>query len=562
MSGNTTILEQRIMSVIDCFNEVDAPIWYNCREDGAQLVIGGHDKAILTEGCSFSVGSGHLNNEVPISAVKLKGYTSLSVLFRKEGVKISSNLVAGRSAWYYFDDKCFILSSSQRAIVRFIGSFKFNEQAMAWMLATGNLGPGNSWDSRLKHVGANSLLLLDRQDWNLLTETNGESLNIDLPEGESKEQLNDLMEEVFNQISYHKSSDVLALSGGYDSRLVLNKMKKYHNGLDTVTWGLASARFENDSDAGVAKVVADAFKVKNIYFETDFQPRDFNLVIDRYLFSGEGRLDHINSFMDGLFMWKKLAADNYKVLYRADEVFGWLPGVTERDVRISLDFHLMEDNSNMPPLQTFDLPVQKVPEELLRRHDETISGWRDRLYRSFRLPYVLTCLHDVKSSYLEVFNPLLHDKLIRYCTALPDSSRTGKRLYMQYVDQLNPVLPLARKSSIPEPAAIFRSARFVSCMLDEFHLQSCRNLFGIEFLNWLQLKLEVDDELVNRTNDSFVLWMKSKVPWQVKKILRQDLVQYRSDFNQLAFRVYIVSRMIQILGDDAMVSKKLLNADT
>jgi hypothetical protein len=71
-----------------------------------------------------------------------------------------------------------------------------------------------------------------------------------------------------------------------------------------------------------------------------------------------------------------------------------------------------------------------------------------------------------------------------------------------------------------------------------------------------------DDELVNRTNDSFVLWMKSKVPWQVKKILRQDLVQYRSDFNQLAFRVYIVSRMIQILGDDAMVSKKLLNADT
>ena len=79
----------------------------------------------------------------------------------------ASNSTASRSIWYYFDDHQLVVSSSQKAIVAWIGSFQSNPQAIAWMLATGNLGPGNSWDARIKHLGASEDVILDRAQWSL-----------------------------------------------------------------------------------------------------------------------------------------------------------------------------------------------------------------------------------------------------------------------------------------------------------------------------------------------------------------------------------------------------------
>lgn len=542
-----------IQSVISGFGQVNAPVWYHHTSGGATLILAGHDKAIAAEGCSFSTGAGLLHETHGLAAAVASGFATLAVNCEQEELEIRSGLIGGRSAWYYLDDTCFILSSSQRAIIRYLGTFEFNEQAMVWMLATGNLGPGNAWDKRIQHIGVNARLVLDRVRWILQVqhETDPADTGKEQDYPETAASLDLLLDQIFSKVEGHRRNDILALSGGYDSRVVMQKMHRMHGAMDTVTWGLAAAKSEVDSDAYVASAVANAFGVKNYFFETDFKPKDFGSLIDTFLMSGEGRLDHINSFMDGLRMWRKLSAEHYRVLYRADEVFGWLPCSSEKDVRISLDFHLMEDNSNMLPLQQFGLPAQKVPDELQRQLGESLAAWRDRLYRTFRLPYVLTALHDVESSYMEVFNPLLHDELVRFCMRLPDQARTAKKLYSGYVSQLEPRLPFARKSSIPEPAAILRSARFVSCILDEFYLQDCRSLFGRDFLEWIQQQLEVDDELVNRTNDSFVLWMKSQVPWRLKKMLRQDIVQYRSDFNQLAFRVFIVSRMKRMLTSDA-----------
>lgn len=551
------LLAGGIQSVITGFEQVDAPVWHNQTTEGATLILAGHDRAIAVAGCSFSTGAALLHESQGTAAAFSSGFTTLSVKCGPDEVEIRSGLIAGRSAWYYQDDTCFIVSSSQRAIIRYLGTFEFNEQAMVWMLATGNLGPGNAWDKRIKHIGVNARLVLELDRW-LLHEYRGDvepdvGMNEDNAKAES--DLDMLLSDVFSKVDGNGRSGILALSGGYDSRVVMQKMHRFHGGMDTVTWGLTAAMSEVDSDAFVAAAVANAFGVKNYFFETDFKPKDFASLIDTFLMSGEGRLDHINSFMDGLRMWRKLSSENYRILYRADEVFGWLPCSSEKDVRISLDFHFMEDNSNMLPLQHFGLPAQQVPEELHRRNGESLAGWRDRLYRTFRLPYVLTALHDVESSYMEVFNPLLHNDLVRFCMRLPDQVRTSKKLYAGYVSRLEPRLPFARKSSIPEPAAILRSARFVSCILDEFFMQDCRSLFGRDFLEWIQQQLEVDDELVNRTNDSFVLWMKSQVPWRLKKILRQDIVQYRSDFNQLAFRVFIVSRMKRMLTADAKEGK-------
>jgi hypothetical protein len=56
---------------------------------------------------------------------------------------------------------------------------------------------------------------------------------------------------------------------------------------------------------------------------------------------------------------------------------------------------------------------------------------------------------------------------------------------------------------------------------------------------------------VNSTNDGFSLWLKSHIPWKLKKFLRRDLIKYQADFNQLAFRAVIISKMYAILEDDA-----------
>jgi len=556
--GNDVRISSGLKKVAGVFEQIDAPLWYDFHHQNAFLLIGGHDKSIYVDRCSFCAGTRFPSNTSDsLDSISESGFAALSVFCGENKLELTSNLVAGKSAWYYHDQSFFIVSSSQRAIVNFLGSFQFNEQAMAWMLATGNLGPGNSWDSRIRHIKVNTRIVLDRRNWQLSEQTASE---VDYSFSKIKfkdalSQLEDELNNVFTNVALDHSHDILALSGGYDSRLVLSKMNGFHKGMNTVTWGLSSARFEKGTDAFVASNVARAYGVNNLYFETDIRSNDFEVLIDKYLLAGEGRIDHINSFMDGLQMWQNLALHNYRVLYRADEVFGWLPCSTEKDVRISLDFHFMDDNSNMLSLRKFDLPVQEVPEYLDRMSDESLPAWRDRLYRCFRLPCILTGLHDVESSYMEVFNPLLHDSLIRFCIRLPDDFRTNKKLYSVFVSRLKPSLSKAIKPSIPEPSAILRFSRLVSLMIDEFHKQECRNLFGKDFINWVMSNMEVDDELINRTNNSLVVWFKSKVPWQLKKKLRRDLVRYRSDFNQLAFRIFIISRMKRMLESDASANR-------
>lgn len=548
-------IAEGIKKVSGIFDQVDAPIWHECHHQNVSLVVGGYDRAVYVDQCSFCFGVRFPSNtSVSLDAISDSGFVTLSVVCEEDRLEIKSDLVGGKSAWYYHDQSFFIVSSSQRAIISFLGSFKFNEQAMSWMLSAGNLGPGNSWDSRISHVNVNTRLVLDRRTW-LLSEQAASAVDFSVSRikfNDALYSLEDLLNNVFKEVCFDPSRDILALSGGYDSRLVLNKMNGLHKGLDTVTWGLSSARSESGTDAFVASKVAMAYGVKNLYFETDLCSNDFEVLIHKYLLAGEGRIDHINSFMDGLQMWQSLAKENYKVLYRADEVFGWLPCSTEKDVRISLDYHFMEDNSNMLSLKDFNLPVQEFPGYLDRMPDESLPAWRDRLYRCFRIPSILTGLHDVESSYMEVFNPLLHDSLIRFCIRLPDEFRTNKKLYSVFVSRLKPAMSKAIKPSIPEPAAILRYSRLVSLMIDEFHNQDCRSLFGNDFLNWVINNMQVDDELINRTNNSLAVWFKSKVPWQLKKMLRRDFVRYQSDFNQLAFRIFIISRMKQLLESDAV----------
>jgi hypothetical protein len=55
-------------------------------------------------------------------------------------------------------------------------------------------------------------------------------------------------------------------------------------------------------------------------------------VFSRYLVAGEGRVDGISGHYDGFDLWKSLHDDNCHGVVRGDEVFGWKPVSSFKDV--------------------------------------------------------------------------------------------------------------------------------------------------------------------------------------------------------------------------------------
>ena len=74
-------------------------------------------------------------------------------------VEILTDAVASRTVWYIQTDTVFIASTSQRAIICMLGDLEFNPEAVAWMLSSGSLGPGHSWDRRIKQLPPDSKLV-------------------------------------------------------------------------------------------------------------------------------------------------------------------------------------------------------------------------------------------------------------------------------------------------------------------------------------------------------------------------------------------------------------------
>ena len=92
-------------------------------------------------------------------------------LFRSDEntVELVSDIVASRTIWYIQTENIFIASTSQRAIVFFLQDFNLNKAVISWILSSGTLGPGLSWDNRIQCLRGNTSLFLDRSSWKLTT---------------------------------------------------------------------------------------------------------------------------------------------------------------------------------------------------------------------------------------------------------------------------------------------------------------------------------------------------------------------------------------------------------
>lgn len=90
-------------------------------------------------------------------------------LFREDSsiAKVVSDPAALRTIWYYFDEQNLISSTSQLAVVRFLGNFEFNHDTVSCMHSSGKLGPSLSWDKRLLKINSYCSIILNKKEWAL-----------------------------------------------------------------------------------------------------------------------------------------------------------------------------------------------------------------------------------------------------------------------------------------------------------------------------------------------------------------------------------------------------------
>ncbi len=530
------------------------------RRQGASLILG----AVLNNGASWeALGSGAPDGSYAI-------FRS-----REEALEIIADPVASRTIWIYEDQEQVVASTSQRAIVAYLGSLEFNEAVLPWVLSTGGLGPEGGWDRRLERVGADTTIRIERDGWSL--ERESRPIEFEVQEGsdaDHRRRLKRALEASFEALDIDFDTWSLPLSGGYDSRAILcllNASSRSLEELKTFTWGLESALDDPESDAAVAREVAESVGVSHDYVHTDRNDEPIEVVLERFLICGEGRTDRLSGYMDGFAIWKRQFEAGIKGVIRGDEGFGWRLISSPLTIRLSLGGGLCSDFSNLADYEEFGFVTQALPQEMKRREDESLATWRDRLYQVYRAPTGLSAVTDLKAPYVELINPLMSRRVLRAVRRLPDKWRTEKRLAKAIIDEISPDIGYARASATASREEILRRPEVVAVMRRELEAATGGDLLPTAFVERVLSSMEVDGGDADGDGDGAVdrrgrfglrravkrVWKGVRarlidgLPQGVINMLLDHGVSPSVDPNVLAFRLYMICRMEAILEEDA-----------
>ncbi|MCK2042206.1 hypothetical protein KZO83_05845 [Chromohalobacter sp. TMW 2.2308] len=526
-------------------------------EDDLAYAVCMDSGALQESGGSLLLGFLYEKNKVSWDKPKTCYPDGNYALFRvdEDEIEVVSDCVGTRTVWYYHDEEVFIASTSQRAIIMFLGAFEFDERVIPWMLSTGSLGPQFSWDKSIKRLPVDSYLSLEKKSWR--ASITQRPINFSVVNRKREGHRRVLTDAISQTMESLDGIDferwVLPLSGGYDSRGILLFIKNTigaPDNLKTITWGLEKSQYEKYNDAYVAKELAHSVGVQHKYYHTDISPEPLEVVFDRFLFCSEGRVDHIAGYMDGMDIWKQLHDEGVDGTIRGDESFGELPASSELDVRNLVGLGLCCDYKNLSQFTEDFAPFhQEVPVELHKKEGETLYAWRDRVHQEYRMPTVFAALSDIKFSYLEEINPLLSRSILSVVRSLPDDLREDKCLFKSIVESMEGGVPFALKSANANPKDILREKGCVDLMKSEINSSYSAGLFGPDFANRVISEIKVGNDGSRRWGVKGLV--SSLLPASIKSRLRKTVVRRSVDGNVLAFRVFMIIKMHKMLTSDA-----------
>jgi len=464
--------------------------------------------------------------------------------------------LATRTLWYYKDKDWFICSTSQRAIIQWIGTFEFNRAVVPWMLSTGALGPEFSWDKRIMRVKPNSSVVLDKKNW-VLTE-NWQKIVFkekNISREEHKKELSNSIRQTFEHLSNLDFNKwLLPLSGGYDSRAILCLLKKRVSSdkINTVTWGDKAALEVEGNDAKIATELAEILDVKNQYFYTDKREESIDTVLNRFLRCGEGRTDRVAGYIDGMKIWKSFYENGTEGIIRGDEAFGWLSINSYESVIHLLEFTTCNDFSNLAHIcEKYNFPKQEIPDYIARSENESLENWRDRLYQTYRIPTKLAAMSDIKLSYVEVITPFLSKRILETVRQLPSELRSDKKLFTEVSDEITPDFPIASLGANTNLKNVLSNNEVIQHLLNEIQSEKAESIFDMEFIDFVKQSIERNSKGPNNVKKQLKKYIAIVLPKAAKRWIRKKAPLPKLSSVILLFRVYIIVKMVNILTEDA-----------
>lgn len=469
----------------------------------------------------------------------------------EEKIEICSDVVGSKTIWYYFDDKNFFASTSQRAIIWILNSFQLNPFAVDIFIQTGCLGFGYSWDKRIKQCNINENVVLSSSDWTLKRTkipTDGFSA-AHIGKSKYKTLLKEAIDASFVDFDKSLEKAILPLSGGYDSRYIM--LKLIDNGLKprTITWGHPGSINDPHNDASVASRLAHHFGLQHEYVSTYVPDESLRMRLDRFLRLGECRVENVNAYLDGFALWGKLNRDGLKSVIRGDEVFGWSHVVTNRDVRNANKLLLTVDyeNGTLSDNPYFKLEHDFTP--YAKKRNEGIEDWRDRLYQEYMCPFFYSPLNYMKSKYIQVYTPYYSERIVRAIRKIPGALRTGKRLFKEIVEDRFDRVPIATHPANIQFDDFFNSSEFNELMKSS--LDNKLAYFSSEYFAKISRSIDSQDKQKVRVKS---IDIKKIVPrWAKDFLLRNNIYsqKFYLDSKQVAFRLYLIQNVIDLFERDA-----------
>ena len=469
-------------------------------------------------------------------------------------VELLADDFGSRPIWFTHTDDVFLASTSQRAIVYLLGDFRLNERAVSWMLSAGSLGPEDSWDGRLRRVPPGTRLALDRHTWELTVHGPARPDDTDARPIATAEQVA-MMSRAVAQACEALDLEVdewrLPLSGGKDSRCLLAYLQRAGHRPQCITWGAEPSRLSQTSDAHVAARVAQAMGASQEYFVVDRSVETPFETLGRYVAVGEGLVDHVSAYMDGLEMWRALHESGVVGVIRGEVAMGWYVVKAPQHGRRAIVPGLA-DYAPGSLIRRLDLPGQDWPAHLRQRPGETAQQHADRLYYEIRLPRVLAALNLVKCAYVEVAEPLLSRGLAEVTRRILPTGRAIP-VMRALVERQVPGLPFATESALASIERCVRDGAVAQEVRRELSSRAATRVFSERDLGLLL------GGMVDRSSDRGLAWKRALrgaarlAPARAHGLATQVVPVSVLPF-QLAFRAYIASRTVDLLTADAAAS--------
>jgi hypothetical protein len=472
--------------------------------------------------------------------------------FDDRRLELASDDYASRTLWYTQTGGLFLASTSQRALVCLLRSFEPDDHAASWMASSGLLGPDTSWDRRLPPLRQATLLTFERRTDKASSVSDPvPRVAGDRPDGEHRALLREAILDACRRLDVDLDSWLLPLSGGLDSRSILLGLLDTGRRPRTITWGLESALHDPRNDVAVAQRLARELGVPHEFVATDLSDTPAHDLLTTFIVAGEARTSDLAGYVDNFALWRTLFDRGVAGVIRGD-CPDWWAGYpvphTDTYYRREEHIRLIHDYPEGHAIRCLGLAPQPFPQAGVRRDGESSAAFDNRLYLSVGLPLSLAPLNDVKGRFLEVANPLLTRTIAKVTAQLPDHLKEDRSGFASIVNDWSPPVPLAERSGVAGAAAYLRSAPFIAELTRELSSPDAESICSRAGLDLLVRRVgSTGSDTARRRTRSVV---RAAVPLALRRRLAPDPPLLLGP-TQLAFRVYLASRMHSLLREDA-----------